>query len=107
MSWLLIVYFVGLVCLALNQEKIIDKEAFRKAWKLYAGIMVNYCVFSLLKLLPIIFLGLLSESISWLLISMSLFSLVEALVPEKSTEAADKVIKEDIYNELKNESTGE
>lgn len=101
MSWLLIVYFVGLVWLALNQEKIIDKAAFRKSWKLYAGIMVNYCVFSLLKLLPIIFLSLLSECIAWLLISMSLFSLVEALVPEDSTEAEDKLIKEEIYKGLK------
>ena len=86
MTWLLIVYFVGLFYLALNQNKIANKFSFRVAWSFYASIPACNFLFTLFRLGNIrvsrnlAVVELWANGIPWLLLSISLFFLLNAFM---------------------------
>jgi hypothetical protein len=87
MTWFLIAYFIGLFYLALNRDKIAGKQDFRTAWRLYAYIMITYAAASLLGMVP--FSEIICNAVKWVLLGVSMFYLIKAMVPEETAEAKD------------------
>jgi len=95
MTWLLIVYFVGLFYLALNQNKIVNRSAFRAAWTLYALIPASNSLFTLIRLgnirntRTLAVAELWSSGIQWLLLSIILFCLLNAFMSKSENASGE------------------
>jgi len=95
MTWLLIVYLVGLFYLALNQKHIASRSAFCAAWTLYALIPASNFLFTLIRLgslrntRTLAVAELWSNGIQWLLLSISLFCLLNAFMSKAANASRE------------------
>ncbi len=87
MVWFMIAYALGLFYFAANPTKIARRGRFRLAWILFALVLPNSALFTLLRSTTIgsarslALLEIFSNSISWLLIGLSFLLLHGALLP--------------------------
>ncbi len=94
MTWLLIAYLLSLIYLAANKTRISDKGAFRFAWMLFVLVPVSNFVLALFgaahsqgfpsSQINLALIEHLANGIAWLLMSLSLLALMNALVPNES-----------------------
>ncbi len=97
MDWIMAPYLLGLLYFAANPDKIADKRAFRFAWLWFALIPASHFVVGFFgpptdsgSSMDYLQSGyfraeLWANRISWAIFSISLYMLLEALVPEKGT----------------------
>ena len=88
MEWLLVIYFIGLLYLALNPNKIIYLPDFRTAWIGFIMIPASRFVFMILRInmdktKEVFLVEQWSIGTAWLLLAISLFFLLNSLVPNE------------------------
>ena len=88
--WILLVYFVALLYFAAVPKRIMNRRSFRTAWIWFALIPVSNFVFTLFRAgnmrspSDLALVEVWSVGVAWLLLGVSLFALLNALVPEGS-----------------------
>jgi hypothetical protein len=87
MIWLMIAYAVVLFYFAANPQRIVHRRRFRVAWMLFALVPIVSGLFTFLRAFTIGFaksmaiLEIISSSLSWTLIGVSLLIVLGALLP--------------------------
>jgi hypothetical protein len=87
MIWFMMAYLLGLFYFAANPTRIANRNRFRMAWVVFALVPGVTAVFTLLRTLTVGFtrsmaiLEILSNGLSWLLLGVSLFLMLGALLP--------------------------
>jgi hypothetical protein len=93
MTWLLIVYLAGLLYIASNHAKIRNKHDFRVAWIWFGLILVVHFVFAVCRAGNIrspqnlVLIEVWSNGVSSLLLAISFFVLLGAMVPIDTSNA--------------------
>lgn len=88
MPWLLCAYLLGLLYFIANPQKVVNRGAFRTAWIWFALVPVSNFVFALFRAgnirstSELALIEVWSDGIAWLLLAISLFVLIGALLPE-------------------------
>ncbi len=93
MTWILLVYLGGLLYIASNHARIRNKNGFRVAWIWFGLILVVHFIFALFRAGNIssshdlALIEVWSNGISSLLLAISFFVLLGAMVPVDSSSA--------------------
>ena len=95
MNWFLVIYFLALVYLATSDRIILSRTSLKNAWFFLALIPFAEVIFSMIRIgnrrgpSDLMRIELWSNGITWLLLGISLFSLINALFP-KTTNAPNR-----------------
>lgn len=87
MIWLMIAYLLGLFYFAANPAKIVNRKRFRFAWMLFSVVPMVTGIFTFLRSFSVGFtrpsavMEIISTSLSWLLLGVSLVVVLGALLP--------------------------
>ena len=90
MTWIYLVYLVGLLYFATNQNRLVNKNAFRLAWIWFAIIPISQFVFTLFRAgnyrssADLVLIEIWADGIAQLLFGISLILMLGALVPKNS-----------------------
>ena len=94
MTWIYLVYLVGMLYLATHQNRLVNKRAFRLAWKWFAVIPISHFVFALFRAGnfrssgDLVLIEIWADGIHQLLFGISLILMLGALVA-KGSEGAE------------------
>jgi len=110
MTWTLIAYGAGLFYFAAHQDRLINKNRFRIAWIVFTAIPFSHFFFTLLRANNVNIgkpshrmaenlasIQLWSSGVEWLLLSISLFVFMTAIIPtdqnngKPSTKLSDSI----------------
>lgn len=89
MTWILVATLLGLLYLATNQERILDRKSFRQAWIWFAMVPMSHFVFALLRAdnsrstRDLALTEIWADGVAWLLLGISLLFLLGALVSKE------------------------
>jgi len=92
MTWLLAAYLLGLLYFTANPDKVSNKETFRIAWIWFALIPIANFVFALFRAgnagiaKDLLLVEIWSNGIAWLLLGISFFIFINALMPDDSED---------------------
>jgi hypothetical protein len=93
MTWIYLVYLLGLLYFATNQNRIVNKKGFRLAWIWFAIIPLSQFVFTLFRAGnsrssgDLLLIEMWAEGIAQLLFGISLILMLGALVTKDSEDA--------------------
>jgi hypothetical protein len=94
MTWLLTAYFLGLIYLAVNRERLGRTDSFRMAWIWFALIPISHFVFALFRVGnlrspgDLALIEIWSDGIAWLLLGISMLYLAGSVAPERERNIA-------------------
>ena len=90
MTWILTAYLLGLLYFATNQDRLLSKQSFRQAWIWFVTIPISHFVFALIRAgnsrspRDLALVEIWADGIAWLLLGISLFFMLGALVEKES-----------------------
>ena len=93
MMWILSAYLLGLLYFSANQDKITDLVTFRNAWLFFIGVPSSHAFFTLFRassadsMHSLALVEIWSSGIAWFFLAMSLYFLINSLVPEDSVHS--------------------
>jgi hypothetical protein len=96
MIWLMITHLLGLLYFAANPAKIVNRKRFRLAWMLFSVLPMVTGFFTFLRSFTVGFarhmavLEIISNSLSWLLLGVSLLILLGAILPSEKKSGAPR-----------------
>ena len=89
MPWILVAYLIALALLTLKADEILPREALGNAWRWLGGVAVCHFIFAVVRAgntrapQDLLLAGFWEEGISWLLLGISIFSLVGGLTGKR------------------------
>jgi hypothetical protein len=89
MPWVLAAYLLALALFTFKADEIVPRETLGNAWRWLAGVGVCHFIFALVRAgntrdpQDLIVAGIWEEGVSWLLLGISIFSLVGGLTAKR------------------------